>query len=471
MNFVDPVFFVFLALFIGPYLLLKGSARMAWLLLASYVFYGWASPAFTLLLLASTLGDYLIGLGMEKRDAAGRRRLAVWSVVLNLGFLGYFKYSAFVWNDLLAPLCAWLGRPLLPVERDLPPVGISFYTFQTLSYSLDVWRGEIPASRSLLRFATYVSMFPQLVAGPIVRARDLLPQLDNPRLPNAAAARAGLLRCTRGFLKKACLADSLALLLVDPCYANPAAHGPGEVLLAVIAYSFQIYFDFSGYSDMAIGLGQLLGFRFQENFDHPYRARSFSEFWSRWHISLSSWLRDYLYIPLGGNRLGRARTLVNLLLTMLLGGLWHGASLLFLLWGLLHGLFLVAQRLFEWRWPAARRWVPEGIKTAVCFALVTLAWIPFRAGSCDKMLAVFSGLAHLNAASLEQALTRGSWPVGLLLCICFAAHFLAAPLAKLARFRAWPLELRLAAWASIAFWCLHYFPEDAKVQPFIYFQF
>ena len=473
MNFVHPDFFIFIAIFLAPYYFLPDRGRLGWILAGSYVFYAYFSIPYCLLLLASTAVDFVLARCIQaSTDPASRRKLACASLVLNLGLLGTFKYTEFVWNELVFPLAALGGYEIGTLPKGLPPVGISFFTFQTLSYTLDVYRGDLKPSRSWLQFASYVSLFPQLVAGPIVRARDLLPQLEVLKRARAVEVWEGAQRFAWGFLKKACIADSLALLFVDPCFRDVQSASPGMVLFAVLAYSFQIYFDFSGYSDMAIGLGRVLGFHFPENFMHPYRAASFSEFWQRWHISLSSWLRDYLYIPLGGNRGGPWRNIFNLMLTMLLGGLWHGASLLFVLWGLMHGVWLMLERLCVWALPEFwRARVPRPLKVLTCFVLVSLTWIPFRAGDSATMAGIVQALCQISLEDLRQTWQGLGWSgQGLLLAAPFS-HYAMEPLWKLLRFSQWPLEPRVVVFTGLIFVGLHYFPESTEVQPFIYFQF
>lgn len=473
MNFVDPDFIFLFICFIIPYYILKGKLKLAWLLICSYVFYAAFSKVYCLLLLTSSLVDYVLGLFLDERDSKKKlKKYVIVSIVFNLSLLAVFKYNAFFWNDIVIPVFGKMGVSLGEIQAELPPVGISFFTFQTMSYAIDIYRGHLRASKSILNFFVYVSMFPQLVAGPIVRAKSLLPQINILPRVDREHALCGLKRFFRGFIKKACIADSLALLIVDPAYADPGVQSSEFLCLAILAYSFQIYFDFSGYSDMAIGLGQVMGFRFPENFNYPYRSRSLSEFWTRWHISLSSWLRDYLYVPLGGNRLGGMRTYFNLLITMLLGGLWHGASFMFLLWGLLHGLALVIQRLLVFVLPSSiQKKSPDWLKGLICFVVVTLCWIPFRSKDWATMQIMFSALIEVDWLMWPKWLWNYTGDVVLLLGICFYTHYIHQALVSRLRFSFWPIELKSMVYASMLFWCLHYFPEDSAVQPFIYFQF
>jgi alginate O-acetyltransferase complex protein AlgI len=346
--FTQPVFLIFFAIsFMIHWSLPRQSLRKAWLLGASYFFYGYWDWRFLSLILASTLVDYIAGRQLVITQQDSRRRWIVGaSLLLNLGLLGFFKYYNFFVEsgvELLGSLGLSASAPTLQL---ILPVGISFFTFQSMSYTIDIYRGRLTPCRAFLDFALYVSFFPQLVAGPIVRARTFLPQLELTQRLRDVEGRALLLLFLGGFFKKACIADNIAGL-IDPVFADPAVFGGADLAIAGLLYSVQIYCDFSGYTDMAIAVAGMLGYRLIANFDFPYLSPDIRDFWRRWHISLSTWLRDYLYISLGGNRVGRWRAYLNLLLTMILGGLWHGANLTFVLWGLLHGLALVAQRLIE----------------------------------------------------------------------------------------------------------------------------
>ena len=361
MLFNSGIFLQFFAAFLLLYHLCRErlNARNALIVAASYFFYGWWDARFVTLLFLTSLVDYVAGRRVEDASTQGGRRLwlAV-SVAANLGVLGFFKYCNF-FAASFATLLGALGLRADPWTLNLIlPVGISFYTFQSMSYTLDVYRRQIPATRDLLGFLAYVSFFPQLVAGPIERARHLLPQFATERVITATHLREGLWLILWGFFKKVVVADNLAPL-VEMVYGGPIASGPA-IALGTLAFAFQIYGDFSGYSDIARGLARVLGFDLMVNFNHPYLAGSPREFWRRWHISLSTWLRDYLYISLGGNRRGPWRTRLNLMLTMLLGGLWHGAAWHFVWWGAWHGLGLVLTRgrgrarSSGRRWPGAR---------------------------------------------------------------------------------------------------------------------
>lgn len=401
----------FLAVF-AAYWTVPLPLRKPLLLAASLWFYAAWDWRFLGLILLSAGTDFLCGRRLDRESRPGARKaLLLASVAVNLGILGFFKYFHFFVDSFRA---AFPSVPE-PVFRVILPVGISFFTFQGLSYTLDIYRRELKPA-SALDYFLFVAFFPQLLSGPIVRASEFIPQLRPlPRPDSARLAEAALL-FARGFAKKVFLADSLAAF-ADPVFANPLGHGSWECLLAAYAFAFQIYFDFSGYTDMARATALALGFRFPENFDLPYLSASPREFWRRWHMTLSAWLRDYLYKSLGGDRGGKAATLRNLLLTMALGGLWHGASWTFVIWGCYHGALLALQRLLPGV-PRARGapdpWKPA--KILATFHLVGLGWIFFRAENLELAMAFLRRLAA----------TEGGWhaslgPVtaGLVLCVAW----------------------------------------------------
>ncbi|NOX53614.1 MAG: MBOAT family protein [Planctomycetes bacterium] len=378
MLFHTWTFVVFFAIFYPIYLLVRNTrARVPWLLLASYVFYGWWNPLYLLLILWSTTVDYLAVIGMAK--TRWRRLWLCWSLLNNLGMLGFFKYGGFVAQNINT-LLIWAGIPYAIPEPDvLLPVGISFFVFQSMSYTIDYYRGNVDRETSFLSYAAFVSLFPQLVAGPIERAKNLLPQLrQTPRIAAQDVAD-GLSLFVVGLFKKVALADYLALY-VDPIYASPDSYQAPALLLATFAFGWQIYFDFSGYTDMARGIGRILGIRLMLNFNNPYLATGLGDFWRRWHISLSSWFRDYVYIPLGGNRRGTLRTYVNIWITMVVSGLWHGAMWTFVIWGAVHAAGYSLTRSLE-RSRLYQQRVPRIAKQLLTFAVVNLAWVFFRAES------------------------------------------------------------------------------------------
>ncbi len=380
---------VFLGFFAGVYALYlalgrRHRAQNALLLAASYVFYGWWDWRFLGLIGLSTAVDYAVGLALEApRGPRARRRLLWISVAINLGILGTFKYFDFFAASLVE-LAGLFGAVPGSVTLDLVlPVGISFYTFQSMSYSIDVYRRRLPATRDPLEFALFVAFFPQLVAGPIERAGRLLPQLARPRTVSAERVHTGLFLISWGYFKKVVVGDNVGRL-ADHVFANHAVYDSLDLTLGVLAFSVQIYADFSGYSDIARGLARLLGFELTVNFRLPYLAASPSEFWRRWHVSLSEWLRDYVYIPLGGNRCSRRRSLCNLAITMLLGGLWHGAAWTFVIWGAYHAALLGVFRVASWS-RSPRRLVGAA-QTAAVFLLVSAGWMIFRSTSPEQLL-------------------------------------------------------------------------------------
>jgi alginate O-acetyltransferase complex protein AlgI len=385
--------FWFLPLFLAVYYLpLPRLVRNGWLTIASFVFYAWWRPHYIFLMLGSTVFDWFSGRMMGPADSGRPRKLfVVFSITANICLLGYFKYANLVVDSLNELSLAFRGVPAVDWTRVLLPVGISFYTFQSMSYTIDVYRGQVKPVRSLLDVLCYVTMFPQLVAGPIVRYAHVPTQVRN-RTHTFRKYSNGVFLIAIGFVKKVLIADQAAPL-VGAAFALPEP-GFWQSWTGVIAYAVEIYFDFSGYSDIAIGLGLMIGFRFPINFDSPYLSRSITEFWRRWHISLSTWLRDYLYVPLGGNRSGAARTYVNLALTMLLGGLWHGAQWTYLIWGGWQGLFLIVERASGRKAPYAS--LPPVLQTAITFVIVLGGWVVFRAENMHQLVTMWSGMVGLH---------------------------------------------------------------------------
>ena len=389
MVFTTPAFVVFFSLFLWAWFALRGVRRKWLLLAASYIFYGSWNPKFLALILLSTIIDYSVGRRLdETNDETLRRRLLYLSVCANLGILAAFKYANFFIESAVTGLAA-LGVSFNAESLEIVlPVGISFYTFQTMSYTVDVYRRSMPACRSPLDFGIYVAFFPQLVAGPIERAKRLLPQISAlSERSNYDSSGWGLIAL--GCFKKVVIADNLARY-VDAVYADPTGvYGPA-MWIATYAFAIQIYCDFSGYSDIAVGLARVLGIQLIQNFNAPYAATGPSEFWKRWHISLSTWLRDYLYIGLGGNRQGNWHTRRNLMLTMLLGGLWHGAAWNFVLWGAWHGGLLIALR--HVRQSTEYGFLSRILRTLLFFHFVCLGWALFRAQSLADCATLFAGM-------------------------------------------------------------------------------
>ncbi len=401
MIFNSLAFLIFIGFFLPLYFVLKGRDRLWLSLIGSYFFYGWWDWRFLSLIMISTAIDYFIAWKMSIEGSPSFRKwLLSASVVVNLGILGFFKYFNFFVDSFDVLLSSiGLSTPIASLSLILP-VGISFYTFQSMSYTIDVYRGKLMPEKDWLRFATYISFFPQLVAGPIVRAKDFLPQFRREINFDENRFILGLSQVLWGFFKKVAVADSLAPF-VDLCFENPAGFGSMHLLVGIVFYAFQIYCDFSGYSDIAIGLARMMGFNFPKNFNSPYFSKSFSEFWTRWHISLSSWLRDYLYIPLGGNRQGKFNTFRNLMITMLLGGLWHGAGWTFVFWGALHGGYLIIQRLIAPFWNSLKlnSRIKDGISMIMVFGLTCIAWVFFRASDFSIATDYLNGMFSTNGFS------------------------------------------------------------------------
>ena len=474
MFFNSVEFLIFLPVVLGVYYILSRRAQNAWLVLASYFFYGWWDWRFCGLLALSTVIDFTCALRINtSSDSRVRRRWLLLSLCANLGILGFFKYFNFFVDSAAALLSAVGLQPHLPVLRVLLPVGISFYTFQTMSYTIDVYRRQLAPTRSFLDFALFVSFFPQLVAGPIERAGNLLRQFAAPRAVTRPMVESGCFLILAGFFRKLVIADGVAPL-VDTVFAAPATADWLSLACGAAAFALQIYGDFAGYSDIARGVARLLGFELMVNFRQPYLSRSVTEFWRRWHISLSTWLRDYLYIPLGGNRHGTAATYRNLMLTMLLGGLWHGARWNFVVWGGLHGLFLAVHKFFLTR--AHRKIAAESrafslpglLATAATFALVSFAWIFFRAPTFADAASCVAGLATLRGG-------LSALPWGLLAKLAvFAALTAVLDLPAYRRYSQealldWPWPLRGATYAAM--FLLVVLLRPLNDVPFIYFQF
>ena len=331
--------FVFLPIVLAVYYIVPRKFRNAFLLLANLVFYGWGEPVFILIMIVSVVSNYIFGLLIEKyRDNQKRKKtFLVLSLVISLGLLAVFKYTGFVTDILRAiPPFSFMPKIKLPL-----PIGISFYTFQTLSYTIDVYRGDTKAQKSLVSFGTYVSFFPQLIAGPIVRYTDIAKMLDE-RRENISQFADGIKLFAVGLAKKVLIANQMGVLW--DTIRGTSSNGIVGAWIGIISYAFQIYFDFSGYSDMACGLGKMFGFEFMKNFNYPYVSKTITEFWRRWHISLGTWFREYVYIPLGGNRKGKERTILNLMIVWFLTGLWHGASWNFVMWGMYYGILLIIEK-------------------------------------------------------------------------------------------------------------------------------
>jgi D-alanyl-lipoteichoic acid acyltransferase DltB (MBOAT superfamily) len=422
MLFPTMIFGIFFLIvyFVAWSLERENARRKFFLVLASWVFYGWWDWRFVGLLIFSATFNWWIARTISRSSSRQKRLwLIALDVLVNLGVLGFFKYYDFFTDQLSQALVFLHWERDLPLLQMILPVGISFFTFQAISYVVDVHRGKVPPARSLLDVMLMMSFFPHLVAGPIVRARDLLPQFAQTPKVNRGMVTHALLLIVWGLFKKTVIASELADGLVDKVFFDPASHGAVDLLAGVYGYAVQIYCDFSAYTDMAIGLAALLGYRFPRNFDQPYRATSLQEFWRRWHISLSSWLRDYLYIPLGGSKGGLFATCRNIFITFVLGGLWHGASWTFVAWGALHGIGLSIERIWQSAKPASWGRIPAIIGLIVTFHVVCLSWILFRSETFDLALAYLRGFGDWSTPATE--LTPF---LGILIVLGLGMHFL-----------------------------------------------
>lgn len=489
MIFSSGLFFFLFLCFLPIYMLLRKRTllRIIYVTLFSLYFYYKSSGIFFLLLVAGATSDFIIALLMEKTFHRERLRrfFVILSTCINLGVLGYFKYFNFLVDlggNFLHFIGGWFGIPVLEsitvVHFDIfLPVGISFYTFQTMSYVIDVYRGRIKPLHRWIDYIFYVSFFPQLVAGPIVRAIDFIPQIYRRPLVTRSEFGEALFLIISGLIKKAVISDYISLNFVDRIFDQPLLYHGVENLLGVYGYALQIYCDFSGYSDMAIGIALLLGFRFNINFDTPFQSATITEFWRRWHISLSTWLKDYLYISMGGNRKGRFRTYINLLITMLLGGLWHGAGAKFILWGALHGVALAIHKFTMHLFPRCKAmgkdmkpfWRVIGV--IVTFNFVAFVFIPFRA---DNMLVVQNVLHQIfydfQPALIPQIIAGYPYVLAMML-LGYIAHFIPKKVDHRIQGAITASPLVLQAFYLLLIVFIVFQIKSADVQPFIYFQF
>ncbi len=460
MIFLWIFFPVTLILYYGCKQLKRQEILNLLLLFMSLIFYSFGEPKYLVLLLLSVIINFAGGLALEA-SAGGRRKavLAV-TVALNLGLLGYFKYYTFV-ADTVNQLA---GHEWIPMREIALPIGISFYTFQAMSYVIDLYRGKCKVQRSFYKLLLYIAFFPQLIAGPIVRYRDIADQIEE-RSVDFDKFCLGITRFTVGLGKKVILANTFAAA-VDRVFAMPdAERGMAVAWYGIVLYAMQIYFDFSGYSDMAIGMGKMFGFDFMENFQMPYISESIREFWRRWHISLSTWFKEYLYIPLGGNRKGTARTYLNLFIVFLVTGIWHGAGWTFIVWGLIHGFFSIAERLFLGKWMEKNP--VKLLNHAYCLLVVLLAWVFFRA---DTLTAAMSYLGTMvrpysgDVGFMEMFGTEcvSLSAVGVLLCGVVPERVQLAVREN--------GLFRMAALPCMLFFCIMLLAADSY-NPFIYFRF
>ncbi|MDP4210760.1 MAG: MBOAT family O-acyltransferase [Bacteroidota bacterium] len=418
MVFSSVIFlFFFLPLFLMVYFSIRKELRNLTLLVASLVFYFWGEGRYVIVMILYMVFNWFFGLIIEKykkQEAVGWAKFVfILSLVFNLGFLVFFKYFSFL-VDNLNHLIVFSGKQFLVPNIHLP-IGISFFTFQALSYVIDVYRGDVKAQKSIIGFSMYKALFPQLIAGPIVRYRDVAYQIDSRQVTFRHFAE-GIERFIVGLAKKVLIANNVALLADQVFQMNGQVLTAPSAWLGVVCYALQIYFDFSGYSDMAIGLGKMLGFDFLENFNYPYISKSIKEFWRRWHISLSSWFRDYLYISLGGNRKGKWHTYINLFAVFFLCGLWHGASWTFVIWGAWHGLFLVFERMRFGRLVDA---LPRVLRHGYTLIIVLIGWVFFRADNLTAAIAFLKAMAGASGTGTEQLLPLLNLKLGLALLLGF----------------------------------------------------
>jgi D-alanyl-lipoteichoic acid acyltransferase DltB (MBOAT superfamily) len=470
-----PIIFssaLFLYLFVGffaIYLLVfkKQKLRILYVTVFSVYFYYKSSGWYFLLLLFLTISDYNLAriMGNSERKSI-RIFLLVSSLVLNLGVLAYFKYT----NFIFAGFYELLNKPFDPFAIFLP-VGISFFTFQSLSYTIDVYRRNIMPLKSISEFAFFTTFFPQMVAGPIVRAADFIPQIFKTPFLNKQDFGKAIFLISTGLFKKAVISDYISLNFVDRIFDAPALYTGFENLMGVYGYALQIYCDFSGYSDMAIGIALLLGYKLNINFDSPYQSSSITEFWRRWHISLSTWLRDYLYISLGGNRKGKIRTYINLLITMLLGGLWHGAALRFIIWGALHGVMLAIEKFMKSIITIPQNKITKIIGILLTFHFVCFTWIFFRAADMQTVGAVLTQIFTAFHSEIIRDYIVGYPLVSLLMLTGFMLHFTSHKTEQKVEnlvIRS-PFILKLLYLSLIIFIVIQI--KSSEIQPFIYFQF
>ncbi|MBI2824164.1 MAG: MBOAT family protein [Planctomycetia bacterium] len=481
MIFTTFAFVLFLAVIFTAYWSFTSfKVQNGLLVLASFLFYGWWDVRFCGLMFWAAGLDFLVGVGLEKStNPRARRALLCVTLCANLGLLGFFKYYNFFIENLQAAL-ATIGSPISPSTLYVVlPVGISFYTFQTMSYTIEVYRRRMHATTSAIDYFAFVTFFPQLVAGPIERAYRLLPQFETTRRFDPAMATDGCRQMLWGFFKKMAIADNLAIA-VDTCYRNPGAHSGPQMAFATICFAFQIYCDFSAYSDIATGTGKLFGIQLMRNFAYPYFSQTIGEFWRRWHISLSTWFRDYVFIPLGGSRTTAARTAQNILATFTLSGIWHGASWNFLIWGAINGLGVLPTALRKSHviirahdTPGGESLIPSPVtlfRMLRTFLIICLGWVFFRAATIHDALSILRGFvvdaAHPSAYHLPvTGSVKGLAALAMLILAEWVQRRRVYPLDV----PNWPRAARWLAYTAL-FWATLYITPGTR-SPFIYFQF
>ena len=479
MIFNSLAFIIFSLIFYPSYFIGRNNIKLVIILFASYFFYSWWDWRFLGLIIFSTVINYIVGITLNKEKfSSNRKKILFFGVLYNLTILGLFKYFEFFENSLIDLLSTINISPDWPTINIILPLGISFYTFQCISYIIDVYKKRIPEERKLLNLACYIALFPQLVAGPIVRASFLLPQLKKLKSFKFNNLLRGLELIIWGFCLKIVIADNIGKALENSNrFSSPYEFGAPELSSAVIMFSFQIYGDFAGYSLIAIGLGKILGLEFGNNFNKPYLSSSFSEFWKRWHISLSSWLRDYLYIPLGGNRKTKSRTYLNLLITMLLGGLWHGAAWKFLAWGFLHGVYLVLNRfitnLFYKKFNSLQyryKLILRLFSILSVFLLTSLAWVFFRSNNIEESLYILKTILNWNTVESGKNSANTILILKAYLAILFVLLVdISSEIEKINKIYSRNKYLRIMS-AIIILWIIALFGSFSGGE-FIYFQF
>lgn len=459
--------FMFLPIVCGLYFIVRRNITLANLLLlmASIFFYAWGEPRYVVIMLMTILVNYIGALGIGK--FVKHRRVILWATVLvNLGVLVYFKYFNFLLNNV--NLLFAMDAKFIDV---IMPIGISFYTFQAMSYLIDVYRGDTPAQKNIYKLALYICLFPQLVAGPIVKYHDVAAQIDNRRITFDNVSY-GIKRFIVGLAKKMLLANTLGAV-ADTIFAQPVSEfTPLIAWIGALAYTFQLFYDFSGYSDMAIGLGHIFGFKFLENFNYPYISKSITEFWRRWHISLSTWFKEYLYIPLGGNRISKLRTYLNLGIVFLATGIWHGAAWTFVFWGIWHGLFIVIERLTGWHKKTGGA-ILSAIQHLYTILIFVIGWVIFRADNMHYAIQYIGNMFGFGHAKIS-VYTMGYYLGPIEVTAFIVAAICAVPVFKnmigLAPKRSrWDVPVNI--WLGVMFVCSWILIAASTYNPFIYFRF
>jgi alginate O-acetyltransferase complex protein AlgI len=461
----------FLPIITAVYFFVRRKLRNTVLLLGSLIFYAWGEPIYVFLMIFSVVINYVLALVMDKciikesKQIISKLVLAI-AVAINIFLLGFFKYVGFLVENINLIFSTNIQNPELAL-----PIGISFFTFQILSYVIDVYRRKVPVQRNIIHLGTYIALFPQLIAGPIVRYETIAEQLVN-RKETMEDFVAGLKRFVVGLGKKVLIANNMAII-ADQIYSlNPTQVDPGLLWLAAIAYAFQIYFDFSGYSDMAIGLGRMFGFRFLENFNYPYIARSVTDFWRRWHMSLSSWFKDYVYIPLGGNRVAKPRWILNMFLVWMLTGFWHGAVWNFVLWGLYFGVLLIIEKLFLEQILKKIPWIFQWLYTMI---IVLFSWVIFRVEGLSNVLATLQGMFSIGSFEIFLHYLMNTPQVLISLPIMIIAAFGSTPVWKKAvldkdgKTIGWTIAI--SAFLIGIFYLVVSQLLSSSYNPFIYFRF